>query len=55
MQNGSTVPGQGGGQMAFFTKARASRAVLLACGMVWLGSADISVAGPAGIPYVLGM
>ncbi len=37
--------------MAFFTKARASRAVLLACGMVWLGSADISVAGPVGIPY----
>jgi predicted transglutaminase-like cysteine proteinase len=37
--------------MAFFTKARASRAVLLACGMVWFGPADTSVAGPAGIPY----
>jgi predicted transglutaminase-like cysteine proteinase len=37
--------------MAFFTKARASRAVLLACGMVWFGPADISAAGPAGIPY----
>jgi predicted transglutaminase-like cysteine proteinase len=37
--------------MAFFKKARALRAVLLACGMVWLGPAGISVAGPAGIPY----
>jgi predicted transglutaminase-like cysteine proteinase len=39
--------------MAFFKKARALRAVLLACGMVWLGPAGISVAGPAGIPYGL--
>jgi predicted transglutaminase-like cysteine proteinase len=37
--------------MAIFNKARALRAVMLACGMVWLGPADISVAGPAGIPY----
>jgi predicted transglutaminase-like cysteine proteinase len=37
--------------MAFFTKARALRAAILACGMVWLGPAGISVAGPAGIPY----
>jgi predicted transglutaminase-like cysteine proteinase len=37
--------------MAFFAKARASRAAILACGMVWLGPVDISVAGPAGIPY----
>jgi predicted transglutaminase-like cysteine proteinase len=37
--------------MACFTKARALRAVLLACGMVWLGPASISVAGPVGIPY----
>ena len=37
--------------MAFFKKAHALRAVLLACGMVWLGPAGISVAGPAGIPY----
>ena len=39
--------------MACFKKARALRAVLLACGMVWLGPAGISVAGPAGIPYGL--
>src|SRR2546430_2334387 len=37
--------------MAFFKNARALRAVLLACGMVSLGPASISVAGPAGIPY----
>jgi hypothetical protein len=37
--------------MACFKKARALRAVLLACGMVWLGPAGISVAGPAGILY----
>src|SRR3954452_24095926 len=37
--------------MAFFKNARALRAVILACGMVWLGPAGISVAGPAGIPY----
>ena len=39
--------------MACFKKARALRAILLACGMVWLGPAGISVAGPAGIPYGL--
>jgi hypothetical protein len=37
--------------MAFFNNARALRAAILACGMVWLGPAGISVAGPAGIPY----
>ena len=37
--------------MAFFKNARALHAVILACGMVWLGPAGISVAGPAGIPY----
>jgi len=37
--------------MAFFKNARALRAVILACGMVWLGPAGISVAGPAGILY----
>ena len=37
--------------MAFSNNARALRAAILACGMVWLGSAGISVAGPAGIPY----
>ena len=37
--------------MAFFKNARALRAAILACGMVWLGPAGISVAGPAGIPY----
>ncbi len=37
--------------MAVFKNARALRAVILACGMVWLGSAGHSVAGPAGIPY----
>jgi len=37
--------------MGFFRNARALRAVLLACGTVWLGPAGISVAGPAGIPY----
>jgi len=37
--------------MAFFKNVRALRAVLLACGMVSLGPASISVAGPAGIPY----
>jgi predicted transglutaminase-like cysteine proteinase len=37
--------------MGFFRNARALRAAMLACGMVWLGPAGISVAGPAGIPY----
>ena len=37
--------------MAFFKNARGLRAAILACGMVWLGPAGISVAGPAGIPY----
>ena len=37
--------------MAEFKNARAWRAVVLLCGMVWLGSAGPSVAGPAGIPY----
>jgi predicted transglutaminase-like cysteine proteinase len=37
--------------MGFFSNARALRAAILACGMVWLGPAGISVAGPAGIPY----
>jgi predicted transglutaminase-like cysteine proteinase len=39
--------------MAFFRHARALRAAILACGMVWLGPAGISVAGPAGIPFGL--
>ena len=39
--------------MAFFKNARALRAAILACGMVWLGPAGTSVAGPAGIPYGL--
>ena len=39
--------------MAFFKNGRALRAAVLACGMVWLGPASISVAGPAGIPYGL--
>jgi len=34
--------------MGFFRNARELRAALLACGMVWLGPVDISVAGPAG-------
>ena len=33
--------------MAFFKNARALRAAIVACGMVWLGPAGISVAGPA--------
>jgi len=37
--------------MGVFRNARALRAAILACGMVWLGPASISVAGPAGIPY----
>jgi predicted transglutaminase-like cysteine proteinase len=37
--------------MGFFSNARALRAAILACGMVWLGPAGISAAGPAGIPY----
>jgi hypothetical protein len=37
--------------MAFFKNGRALRAAILACGMVWLGPATISVAGPAGIFY----
>ena len=37
--------------MAFFKNGRALRAAVLACGMVWLGPAGISMAGPAGIPY----
>jgi predicted transglutaminase-like cysteine proteinase len=37
--------------MAVFKNARALRAAVLLCGMVWLGSAGPSVAGPAGIPY----
>jgi predicted transglutaminase-like cysteine proteinase len=37
--------------MGFIRNARALRAAILACGMVWLGSAGTSVAGPAGIPY----
>jgi len=37
--------------MGFFTNARALRATILACGMVWLGPASISAAGPAGILY----
>src|SRR4051794_27632461 len=40
-----------GCQMAIFKNARALRALILACGMVWLGPAGISVAGPAGILY----
>ena len=40
-----------GAQMRFFRNARALRAAILACGMVWLGPAGVSVAGPAGIPY----
>jgi predicted transglutaminase-like cysteine proteinase len=39
--------------MAFFNNARALGAAILACGMVWLGPAGISEAGPAGIPYGL--
>jgi predicted transglutaminase-like cysteine proteinase len=37
--------------MGFFRNVRALRAAILACGMVWLGPAGISMAGPAGIPY----
>jgi len=37
--------------MGFFRNARALRAAILACGMVWLGPPGISVAGPAGILY----
>jgi predicted transglutaminase-like cysteine proteinase len=37
--------------MGFFRNARALRAAIFACGMVWLGPAGISMAGPAGIPY----
>jgi len=37
--------------MGLFRNARALRAAMLAYGMVWLGPAGISVAGPAGIPY----
>ena len=37
--------------MGFFRNARALRAAILASGLVWLGPAGISVAGPAGIPY----
>jgi predicted transglutaminase-like cysteine proteinase len=37
--------------MAVFKNGHALRAVVLLCGMVWLGSAGPSVAGPAGIPY----
>jgi predicted transglutaminase-like cysteine proteinase len=41
--------------MGFFKNARGLRAVLLACGMVWLGPASISAAGPAGILYGLSL
>jgi predicted transglutaminase-like cysteine proteinase len=37
--------------MGLIRNARALRAAILACGMIWLGPAGISVAGPAGIPY----
>jgi len=37
--------------MAVFKNGHAWRAVVLLCGMVWLGSTSPSVAGPAGIPY----
>ena len=37
--------------MSFFKNARALRAAILACGMVWIGPAGLSIAGPAGIPY----
>jgi predicted transglutaminase-like cysteine proteinase len=37
--------------MGLFRNARALRAAILACAMVWLGPAGISVAGPAGILY----
>jgi len=37
--------------MAVFKNGHALRAVVLLCGMVWLGLAGPSVAGPAGIPY----
>src|SRR6516225_5807268 len=52
MQNASAVPGKGA-QMGFFRKTRALRSAILAYSMVWVGSAGISVAGPAGIPYGL--
>jgi len=37
--------------MAVFKNGHALRAVVLLCGMVSLGSAGPSVAGPAGVPY----
>jgi predicted transglutaminase-like cysteine proteinase len=37
--------------MAVFKNGHAFRAVVLLCGIVWLGSTGPSVAGPAGIPY----
>jgi len=45
------MSGHGGVKMAFFNNVRAVRAAIVACGIVWLGPAGISVAGPAGIPY----
>jgi hypothetical protein len=39
--------------MGLFRNARALRAAILACGMVCLGPASISVAGPAGLLYGL--
>src|SRR5262249_26522022 len=40
-----------GRQMGFFKEAHALRAAILACGMIWFGSAGSSLAGPAGLPY----
>ena len=37
--------------MRFFNCALALRAAILACGMIWFGPAEISLAGPAGISY----
>jgi predicted transglutaminase-like cysteine proteinase len=40
-----------GRQMRFLHFARALRAAILACGMIWFGSAENALAGPAGISY----
>jgi predicted transglutaminase-like cysteine proteinase len=37
--------------MQFFNHARAMRAAILACGMIWFGPAGNALAGPAGISY----
>jgi predicted transglutaminase-like cysteine proteinase len=40
-----------GRQMGYFDRVHTLRAAILACGMIWFGPAENSLAGPAGISY----